>query len=246
MLIPISHEEQRVARLPWVTILLVAANVAVFLLTLPAVERQASEARQRAQEIVRFAIEHPYLRLPEELAYLPAMPPPANKGAEVIAEEQAYLDRLWSALQATSSISVYRTYGYIPAEPSPLALFTSMFMHGGWLHLLGNMLFLWLSGGSLEDRWGRVFFLILYLVSGVGATLMHAAMTPHSPLPLVGASGAIAGLMGAFLIRLTTTRIRFFYWILLFRGTFEAPAYVVLPLWLLQQLATDSWHGPAR
>lgn len=236
MLIPISHEEQRVARLPWVTILLVAANVAVFLLTLPAVERQATESRQRAQQIVRFVGQHPYLRLPEEVAHLvPAMPPPANKDAGVIAEEQAQLDRLWSAFQAGSSASVYRTYGYIPAAPRPLALFTSMFMHGGWLHLIGNMLFLWLSGGSLEDRWGRVFFSILYLTSGAMATLIHAAMTPHSHLPLVGASGAIAGLMGAFLIRLTTTRIRFFYWILLFRGTFEAPAYVMLPLWLLQQ-----------
>jgi Tfp pilus assembly protein PilF len=76
----------------------------------------------------------------------------------------------------------------------------------------------------------------LYLTSGIVATLIHAAMTPQSHIPLVGASGAIAGLMGAFLIRLTTTRIRFLFWILFFRGTFLAPAYVMLPLWLLQQL----------
>ena len=237
MLIPISHAEQRVARLPWVTILLVAANVAVFLITLPAVNQQATQTRQRVEEVLRFAMEHPYLQMPQEVTrVVPARRPPANLSTETIADEQDRLDRLWSDLKATTSASVYRRYGYIPAEPHLLALFTSMFMHGGWMHLIGNMLFLWLSGGSLEDRWGRIVFLILYMASGVGATLMHAAMTPHSLMPLVGASGAIAGLMGAFLVRLATTKIRFFYWFLFLRGTFEAPAYVMLPLWLLQQL----------
>ena len=236
MIIPISHEEQQVARLPWVTIVLLTANVAIFLLTLSTVERQSAETRQRVQEIVRFAIQHPYLRMPEELSHLvPARQPPPNLSADVIEEEQARLDRLWRDFEAGASMSVYRAYGYTPAEPSLLALFSSMFMHGGWLHLVGNMLFLWLSGGSLEDRWGRIFFPILYGVSGVVATLTHAAMHPDSPVPLVGASGAIAGLMGAFLIRQATTQIRFFYWFFVFRGTFHAPAYVMLPLWLLQQ-----------
>lgn len=237
MLIPIGHEEQRVSRLPWVTILLLAANVAAFLLTSPVVNQQAAETRQRAREVLRFAAEHPYLQMPEDLAHVVRdRRPPENLSPETIAEEQARLNRLWNDFQASTSASFYRSYGYIPAEPHLLALFTSMFMHGGWMHLIGNMLFLWLSGGSLEDRWGRIVFLILYLTSGIMATLMHAAMAPHSHIPLVGASGAIAGLMGAFLIRLTTTRIRFLYWIFFFRGTFLAPAYVMLPLWLLQQL----------
>src|SRR5574337_579253 len=242
VLIPISHEDQQVSRLPWVTIALVAANVVIFLATLPLADRQILETRNRIQEVLRFAVEHPYLQMPEELApalrgmRLPAMPPRSTLSPETIADEQAQLDRLWSEVKAATSVSVLRRYGYVPAEPNPLALFTSMFMHAGWLHLLGNMLFLWLSGGSLEDRWGRTLFVILYLVSGVVATLIHAAMTPQSHLPLVGASGAIAGLMGAFLIRLTTARIRFFYWIFFFRGTFAAPAWVMLPLWLLQQL----------
>jgi membrane associated rhomboid family serine protease len=242
VLIPISHEDQKVSRLPWVTIALVAANVIVFLATLPLADRQVVETRNRIQDVLRFAVEHPYLQMPEELAptlrgmRLPAMPPPATLSPETIADEQAHLDRLWGEFKALMSVSVLRKYGYVPAEPHPLGLLTSMFMHAGWLHLLGNMLFLWLSGGSLEDRWGRLLFLILYLVSGVVATLAHAVMNPHSHLPLVGASGAIAGLMGAFLIRLTTARIRFFYWIFFFRGTFAAPAWVMLPLWLLEQL----------
>jgi len=238
MLIPIGHESQQVTRLPWVTITLVAANVAVFLLTLPLVNQHAEEVRQRAREVVQFAREHPYLRLPNQFArVIPAGRPPPNLGPEVIAEEQARLDGLMSQFQASASASVYRTYGYIPAEPRLLSMFTSMFMHGGWFHLIGNMLFLWLAGGSLEDRWGRVFFPVLYVVSGIAATLTHAALHPQSIMPLVGASGAIAGLMGAFLIRLATTRIRFFYWFFFFRGTFHAPAYVALPLWLLQQFA---------
>jgi len=237
MLIPISHEDQRVARLPWVTILLIAVNVSAFLFTLPLVSQQAVQSRQRAQEVLQFALQHPYLKMPQDLIHVvPARRPPADLSQDIIAEEQSRLDRLWSDLQSIRSASVYVRYGYIPATPHLLGFFTCMFMHGGWLHLIGNMLFLWLSGGSLEDRWGRIVFLILYLTSGFVATLMHAAMAPHSHTPMVGASGAIAGLMGAFLIRLATTRIRFLYWIFFFRGSFKAPAYVMLPLWLLQQL----------
>jgi membrane associated rhomboid family serine protease len=236
VLIPIGHEDQRVTRLPWVTIGLIVINIAVFLATFPLAKQQANETRVRLREVVRYARDHPYLRLPEELAraFL-AGPSPRNLAPDVLNEEQAQLDRLVNNFEVSRSRSVFRAFGYIPAEPHLLALLTSMFMHGGWLHLIGNMLFLWLSGTSLEDRWGRIFFPALYLASGVVATLIHAAIQPQSILPLVGASGAIAGLMGAFLIRLATTRIRFFFWFFFFRGTFYAPAYVVLPLWLLQQ-----------
>ncbi|MBI2116243.1 MAG: rhomboid family intramembrane serine protease, partial [candidate division NC10 bacterium] len=145
MLIPIGHEHQQVTRLPWVTITLVAANVAAFLLTLPLVNQHAEEVRLRALQVVQFAREHPYLRLPKQFVrVIPARRPPPNLAPEVIAEEQVRLDSLMSQFQARASASVYRTYGYIPAEPRLLAMFTSMFMHGGWLHLIGNMLFLWL------------------------------------------------------------------------------------------------------
>ena len=156
---------------------------------------------------------------------------------DVVGEEQSRLDAMWDDLKSSTKHTVFRNFGYVPAEPSLLALFTSMFLHGGWLHLLGNMLFLWLAGGSLEDRWGRLFYPVFYLAGGVVAALIHGVMTPQSSTPMVGASGAIAALMGAFLVRLATTRIRFLYWLLIFRGTFSIPAYVALPLWLLQQFA---------
>ena len=245
-LIPIGHEDQRVARLPWVTIGLVAVNVAIFIISHSLVERQSVAFQTQFQEVVRFASEHPYLRLPEELAQgIPAEPPPTDLSADTIADRQAQLDRLVEDLRTLTSRSLYRTYGYIPAHPSVLTLFTSMFLHGGWLHLIGNMLFLWLAGASLEDRWGRVLYPVLYLASGVAAALTHQGMQWQSTIPMVGASGAIAGLMGAFLVRLATTRIRFLYWFFFLQGTFEAPAYVVLPLWLLQQFAMAS-QGPGN
>lgn len=237
IIIPIGHEEQKVTRLPWVTIALIVANVAVFLLTNSIAERQSLAIRAQVRDVVLFAREHPYLRMPAELArVVPPKQPPADLPVATLAEEQARFDYLFQALQRMTAGTIIRTYGYIPSHPNLLTLITTMFMHGGWLHLIGNMLFLWLAGGSLEDRWGRLVFPILYLASGVVATLTHAAMDPQSAAPLVGASGAIAGLMGAFLIRLATTRIKFFYWIYFFRGTFLAPAYVVLPFWLLQQV----------
>jgi membrane associated rhomboid family serine protease len=228
-----------------VTIALVVANFAIFLFTNNIVDRQSTTIGRQLREVVSFAREHPYLRLPAELTRSgPPGRPPADLPAETLAAEQAKLDDLWKRAQESRAALVFRAYGYIPAQPHLLTLFTSMFLHAGWLHLIGNMLFLWLAGASLEDRWGRILYLILYLVSGVVATLIHAAMTPASTLPLVGASGAIAGLMGAFLIRLATTRIKLFYWFLFFRGTFQAPAYVVLPLWLLQQFLM-AWQGLA-
>jgi membrane associated rhomboid family serine protease len=238
MLIPIGHEDQQVTRLPWVTIFLLVANVLVFLLTNQLVQQQAAETRQRLQGVARYAAEHPYLRLPEEIQRgVPSVPPRSDLDSDTVAQQQAKLDAMWEEFKSAASPGVFRSYGYTPARPSLLALLTSMFLHAGWMHLLSNMLFLWLAGASLEDRWGRLFYLLLYLAGGVVAALIHAAMNPQSAIPMVGASGAISGLMGAFLVRLAATRIRFFYWLLVVRGTFLMPAYVALPLWLLQQFA---------
>ncbi|MEI8191627.1 MAG: rhomboid family intramembrane serine protease, partial [candidate division NC10 bacterium] len=252
MIIPIGHEDQQVKRLPWVTIALVIANVAVFIiLTSDLAQQQATETHARAEEeIVRYVATHPHLTLPDELrGVIRQEPLPPDHSLTGLAEEQAKLNGMVAELRASARRSVFWTYGYIPADPSLLALFTCMFLHAGWMHLLGNMLFLWLAGGSLEGRWGRGCFFGFYLASGVVATLIHAAMIPQSPVPMVGASGAIAGLMGALLVRLATTRTRFFYWPILFFWfiywpiLFTMPAYVALPVWLLQQFSMASGAG---
>ena len=110
----------------------------------------------------------------------------------------------------------------------------------GWLHLLSNLWFLWLCGTNLEDRWGRAVYLPFYLSAGVVAALAQKAFAVDSMTPIVGASGAIAGAMGAFLVMFARTRIKFAYAFFFVRwGTFSAPAAVMLPLWL----ATEVFSG---
>jgi membrane associated rhomboid family serine protease len=138
-------------------------------------------------------------------------------------------------------------FGIIPARyttPQGLAhltpegllipIFASMFLHGGWLHLLGNMLFLFVFGRSVEDRFGHLRFLFLYFVSGLGAAFLHILLNAGSRYPTIGASGAIAGVLGAYFVsfpraRITTLIPFFFIW------TVELPAILVLGYWFLIQ-----------
>jgi hypothetical protein len=119
-------------------------------------------------------------------------------------------------------------------------MFTSLFMHGGFFHLFGNMIFLFLTGSVIECFWGRARFLSLYFVSGVVATLTFQVFHSDSYTPLVGASGAIAGLMGAFLIGHPKTKVRFGYIVWFFfipkMGTFTVPAWGALIAWIVQQV----------
>jgi len=133
----------------------------------------------------------------------------------------------------------YARWGIIPKYPRAAGLLTHMFVHAGWGHLLGNLLILFLAGPPLEDRWGRPFFAGLYVGAGVFAGGFYTLMTPGSNVPMVGASGAIAALMGAGLVRFWSAKIRFFYffWFLrVIKGTFWAPAWAILPLWFLSNV----------
>jgi len=113
---------------------------------------------------------------------------------------------------------------------------TSAFVHDGWFHLLGNMLFLWLAGAALEDRWGRARFLAFY-VAGAVVSALGFALTHHGEVAnLIGASGAVSALMGAFLVFFARTQIHFVYWIGLRAGRFDAAAYIALPIWLAEQV----------
>lgn len=139
-------------------------------------------------------------------------------------------------------------YAFIPAHPKPITYLTATFMHAGWLHLIGNMWFLWLAGFVLEDKWGRIVYPIFYLVAGAAALQVFTWTEPHSLTPVVGASGAIAGLMGAFLVRFPRMRIHMRWFIgirSLARGgyQFQAPAYTMLPLWLLTEIFYGGLSG---
>jgi membrane associated rhomboid family serine protease len=115
-------------------------------------------------------------------------------------------------------------------------LFTSMFLHGGWLHVLGNMLFLWVFGRNVEDLIGSGRFLIFYLCCGLAAAVLQVVTNPYSHLPTIGASGAIAGVMGAYLIKFPRARIGTLVFIVVFVTTIEIPAWVMLVWWFVIQL----------
>jgi membrane associated rhomboid family serine protease len=136
-------------------------------------------------------------------------------------------------------IPIWR-FGYITGSGFGFDLFASTFVHAGWTHLIGNMLFLWLAAAPLEDRWGPVKFGAFYLVGAAAATLCFEAMYSGSGTILVGASGAVSAVMGAFLVLFAKTQITFWYFWLRATGTFEMAAYFALPLWLGEQLV---WAG---
>lgn len=112
----------------------------------------------------------------------------------------------------------------------------SMFFHGGWLHLLGNMLYLYIFGKNVEDTLGEWLYLFFYFFCGAAASLAHIVLSPWSPLPLVGASGAIAGLLGAYLILYPGARVRVFFWFLHIVRVFRPRAALVLGAWFVLQV----------
>lgn len=113
---------------------------------------------------------------------------------------------------------------------------TSMFLHGGWGHLLGNGLFLWVFGNNVEDSMGRFRFLVFYLLCGLAAAAAQIAVGPASPLPMVGASGAIAGVLGAYLILYPHARVNLLVFLFIFIRVIPVPAWVVLLVWIGMQL----------
>ena len=115
-------------------------------------------------------------------------------------------------------------------------LVTSQFLHGGWLHILGNMLYLWIFGNNIEDRLGRVWFLFFYLAGGIAAALAQVAIDPTSDVPMVGASGAIAATLGAYLILYPRARITSLVFLGFFYQLIDVPALVVLAFWFVLQL----------
>ena len=120
-----------------------------------------------------------------------------------------------AALQRLSAYDLFVfSYGFRPVDPDVLALFTSMFLHGGFMHLAGNMLFLWIYGDNVEHRLGPARYLVAYLGTGILATLSHAVLDFGSVIPMVGASGAISGVLGFYFIWFPRNRVRL--WIMLF------------------------------
>ncbi|SPF78071.1 rhomboid family intramembrane serine protease [Pseudoprimorskyibacter insulae] len=134
----------------------------------------------------------------------------------------------------------YYDWGFVPARFSagenPAGLITSMFLHGGWMHLAGNMLFLFIFGDNIEDELGHLPFAAFYIASGIAAALAQYASGPMSPVPTVGASGAIAGLMGAYLLMFPKAKVDVLIIFVIFFRIFPIPAWIVLMVWFGMQL----------
>ena len=127
-------------------------------------------------------------------------------------------------------------YGLVPALFDPIAVLTSMFLHGGWMHFLGNMLFLWIFGDNVEDRMGHGRFVAFYMLCGSVAALAHVMSEPGSLIPTIGASGAVAGVMGAYFVLYPHSRILTLLPLFIFWPVVELPAVLFLGLWFLLQL----------
>jgi len=261
MLIPVAHENMRGRRWPYVTFVIIGLNFLIFLCTIGPMEHEQERIGQAELRILLFNVRFPDATMSTDPAhwvtYVKKQQPAAYSqfasqikenldnlndrelAADMKPEEaQAEMDKLCAEYEAARDGTVIWDFAFHPYHPKPWSYITSQFLHNGWLHIIFNMWFFWLAGTILEDAWGRVVYPIFYLICGVFAALCHAMIYPGSMIPVVGASGAIAGMMGAFLARFPKTKIKLM-WIWFFgltRYKFYVPAYIILPLWLAIQL----------
>jgi membrane associated rhomboid family serine protease len=141
------------------------------------------------------------------------------------------------------AITHFRSLPEPAAFPPLLTLLTSMFLHASLLHLLGNMLYLWIFGNNIEDQLGPVRFVLFYLVCGIAAALTHILFQPGSRIPMIGASGAIAGVLGAYWALFPRARVKTFIFLIFYIDVVPIPAGIVLGLWFLLQILNVGLGG---
>ena len=129
-----------------------------------------------------------------------------------------------------------------PWIPAWMTVFTSMFLHGSWLHLGGNMLYLWIFGDNIEDVMGHGRYILFYLLTGIVAVFSHAFAAPESTMPMIGASGAISGVLGAYLLLFPSARVRVLFFFGFFIRTIYVPAAIVLGLWIVLQVFNAAFN----
>ncbi|MCC6749582.1 MAG: rhomboid family intramembrane serine protease [Deltaproteobacteria bacterium] len=147
-------------------------------------------------------------------------------------------------LEITTLTDIVRFPDQPPALlPIPLTIITAMFVHGGWMHLIGNMWYLWLFGDNVEDSMGRWRFLLFYVLTGLVASGVQIASDPTSIVPTVGASGAIAGVLGGYLLQFPRARVHTLLVIFIFIQVIHVPAMVILGLWFVLQVVQGLMQG---
>ena len=152
----------------------------------------------------------------------------------IVANALAFLYQL--QLDRQQMYELAHAYGVIPAEFAWTGVLTSVFIHDGWIHFGGNMLYLWIFGDNVEDTMGHVGYVFFYFATAIVAALAHTAFNPSSTAPLIGASGAVAATMGAYLVLYPRSRVLTAVFLLLYLDLIEIPAIVFLGIWLVMQL----------
>ncbi|KUJ82800.1 rhomboid family intramembrane serine protease [Microbulbifer flavimaris] len=259
LIIPIQNKPDW-RRPPLMCFALIALNLLVFIFY-----QGRDEARWQAAEEYYFSSDLPVLEEQRFLVYINEEHPEWRMHMDAQGEEFVYRELLgnrefhqwllpqlraegeteWLAQrqqfdQLRNRLSAF-ALGLTPAEPTLAGLFGHMFLHGSWDHLIGNMVFLLLFGLSVELALGGAWFAGLYLLGGLAAAGLHMVVEAGSPMPMVGASGAVSAVMGMFVAVYGVQRLRFFYTIGFMFGEFSAPALLVLPLWLAKELFGYFW-----
>ena len=245
-LIPIRSEKDT-NKIPNLTIALIALNLVIWIFTSRIVSsefKQIGEIHERLMMIEAEYIQTAQSKYPDLFKNRDSLEIHKAFFEKNIIPQNSHIYKEWlslyNKLQSLVNNTFFHRWGFIPARLNFLKLLLSMFLHADIFHVFGNMLFLWIVGCNMEDDWGWPRFLGLYLLSGIAAGLFHTVFTPNMTVPCIGASGAVAGVMGAFLIQHFKTKIRFFYFFLFFirpiYGTLKIWAGIVLPFWFLQEL----------
>lgn len=230
MILPISHDKMTVRRMPVVTIVLIFLTIACHVVITLAEREKESEAMHALVAARTLYVANPTLGVCKALEPFEGEVAP-KEGADTAAEKDEY-EKACKDLDAAVSSIPSQKLGYTPERANFFGLFTHVFVHGDIFHVASNMWFLFLCGMALEDRWGRLALPVYYFVAGAIAAGAHHLAQPQSTHALIGASGAVAGAMGAFLVLYATSKIRFVTVIGMRIVMFNAPAYVMLPLWL--------------
>ena len=220
-MLPLRDANPRL-KVPVVTLLLIGLNVVAFLFWQPTL--RGGEDSELEQQTFFWC----HGLIPFEVANGVPLARSGAEGAEAIANDYG------------RQVPAEELQGFLADEcpdKSPwLSVLTSMFLHGGWLHIIGNMLFLWVFGDNVEDRLGKVGFLLFYLVGGVAAGALQFVFAPDSTIPNVGASGAVAAVLGAYLFLFPRARVLTGVALVFIWTVIELPAIVVLGLWFVLQL----------
>jgi membrane associated rhomboid family serine protease len=230
------HDVNPTTRRAVVTLVLIAVNVAVFLLVQQAQDGVETVQAANGQEV----------RIDSSLSFTYEW---AAVPCEIVERRPLGLDEIEATVVGGDAEACARSEAVagpalFPDKLEWVAVLVSMFLHGGWLHLGSNMLFLWVFGNNIEDRLGPVRYVLFYLLGGIVATVAHVAANPSSTVPVVGASGAIAAVMGAYLVWYPNARIRTVIFALIIFFT-EIRARWLLGFWFVLQFFTSAESGVA-